>query len=62
MRKLISKALTNLMAHFTFLVLKILILWLSYVELLCLQVISWKLAQPRRHGASFQHCTFFYLS
>jgi hypothetical protein len=44
MRKLVSKALTNLMAHFTFLVLKNLTLWLSYVELLCLQVVSWKLA------------------
>jgi hypothetical protein len=62
MRKLVSKALMNLMAHFTFLVLKILTLWLSYVELLCLQVVSWKLAQPCRHGASFQHCTIFHLS
>jgi hypothetical protein len=61
MRKLVSKALTNLMAHFNFLVLKILTLWLSYVELLYLQVVSWKLAQPSRHGASFQHCTFFHL-
>jgi hypothetical protein len=62
MQKLDSKALTNLMAHFTFLVLKILTLWLSYVELLCLQVVSWKLAQPYRHGASFQHCTISHLS
>jgi hypothetical protein len=38
---------------------KILTLWLSYVELLCLQVVSWKLAQPSRHGASFQHCTSY---
>jgi hypothetical protein len=59
MRKLVSKALTNLMAHFTFLVLKNLTLWLSYVELLCLQVVSWKLAQPCRHGASFKHCTSY---
>jgi hypothetical protein len=44
MQKLVSGALTNLMAHFTFIVLKNLILWLSYVELLCLQVVSWKLA------------------
>jgi hypothetical protein len=59
MQKLVSKALTNLMAYFTFLVLKKLTLWLSYVEFLCLQVISWKLAQPSRHGASFQHCTSY---
>jgi hypothetical protein len=62
MQKLVSKALTNLMAHFTFLVLKILTLWLSYVEFLCLQVVRLKLAQPCRHGASFQHCTVFHLS
>jgi hypothetical protein len=59
MEKFVSKALTNLMAHFTFLVLKNLTLWLSYVELLYLQVLSWKLAQPCRHGASFQHCTSY---
>jgi hypothetical protein len=59
MRKLVSKALTNVMTHFTFLVLKILTLWLSYVELLCLQVVSWKLAKPCRHGVSFQHCTSY---
>jgi hypothetical protein len=59
MRKLVSKALTNLMVHFTFLDLKFFTLWLSYVELLCLQVVSWKLAQPCRHGASFQHCTTY---
>jgi hypothetical protein len=59
MRKLVSKALTNLMAHFSFLVLKNLTLWLSYVELLCLQVVSWKLAKPYRHGVSFQHCTSY---
>jgi hypothetical protein len=52
MQKLVSKALTNLIAHFTFLAFKNLILWLSYIELLCLQVVSWKLAQPCRHGAS----------
>jgi hypothetical protein len=59
MRKLVSKVLTNLMAHFTFLVLKNLILWLSYVEFLCLQVVSWKLAKPCRLGVSFQHCTSY---
>jgi hypothetical protein len=59
MQKLVSKALTNLMAHFTFLVLKNLILWLSYVELLCLQVVSWKLAKPCRHGVSFQYSTSY---
>jgi hypothetical protein len=32
MRKLVSKALMNLMAHFTFLAFKILTLWLSYVD------------------------------
>jgi hypothetical protein len=59
MRKLVSKALTNLMAHFIFLILKNLTLWLSYVDLLCLQVVNWKLAQPCRHGASFQYCTSY---
>jgi hypothetical protein len=57
MQKLVSKALTNLMTHFTFLAFKILTVWLSYVELLCLQVVSWKLAKPWRHGVSFQHGT-----
>jgi hypothetical protein len=32
---------------------------ISYVELLCLQVVSWELAQPCRHGASFQQCTSY---
>jgi hypothetical protein len=34
MQKLVSKALTNLMAHFTFLTFKILTLWLSYVDVM----------------------------
>jgi hypothetical protein len=34
MRKLVSKALTNLMAHFTFHAFKILTLWLSYVDVM----------------------------
>jgi hypothetical protein len=34
MRKLVSKALTNLMAHLTSLVFKILTLWLFYVEVM----------------------------
>jgi hypothetical protein len=34
MRKLLSKALTNLMAHFNFLIFKILTLWLSYVDVM----------------------------
>jgi hypothetical protein len=34
MRKLVSKALTNLMAHFTFLAFKILTFWLSYVDVM----------------------------
>jgi hypothetical protein len=59
MQKLVSKALTNLLAQFTFLAFKIWTLWLSYVELLCLQVVSWKLAKPCRHGVSFQHCTSY---
>jgi hypothetical protein len=62
MQKLVSKALMNLMVHFIFLVLKNLTLWLSYVELLCLQVVSCKLAQPCCNGASFRHCTSSYLS
>jgi hypothetical protein len=59
MWKLVSKALTNLMAHFIFLILKNLTLWLSYVELLCLQVVSWKLDKSCHHGVSFQHCTSY---
>jgi hypothetical protein len=34
MRKLVSKALTNLMAHFSFLAFKILTLWVSYVDVM----------------------------
>jgi hypothetical protein len=34
MRKLVSKAITNLMAHFTFLAFKILTLWLPYVDVM----------------------------
>jgi hypothetical protein len=34
MQKLVSKALTNIMAHFTFLAFKILTLWLSYVDVM----------------------------
>jgi hypothetical protein len=34
MRKLVSKAVTNLMAHFTFLAFKFLTLWLSYVDVM----------------------------
>jgi hypothetical protein len=34
MRKLVSKALTNLMAQFTFLAFKFLTLWLFYVDVM----------------------------
>jgi hypothetical protein len=34
MQKLVSKALTNLMAYFTFLAFKILTLWLFYVDVM----------------------------
>jgi hypothetical protein len=34
MQKLVSKALMNLMAYFTFLAFKILTLWLSYVDVM----------------------------
>jgi hypothetical protein len=34
MQKIVRKALTNLMAHFTFLAFKILTLWLSYVDIM----------------------------
>jgi hypothetical protein len=33
----------------------------SLMSLICLQVVSWKLARPCFHGARFQHCTYFYL-
>jgi hypothetical protein len=34
MQKLVSKALTNLMAHFTFLAFKFLTLWFFYVDIM----------------------------
>jgi hypothetical protein len=34
MRKLVSKALTNLMVHFNFLAFKILTLWIFYVDVM----------------------------
>jgi hypothetical protein len=61
MWKLVSKALTNLMAHFTFLAFNNFDHCGSLMLMLCLQVVSWKLAHPCHHGASFQHCTFFRL-
>jgi hypothetical protein len=62
MRKLVSKALTNLMAHFTFLVLKNLTLWLSYVELSCLQVVSWKQTMQSWGKLSTLHFLFELIS
>jgi hypothetical protein len=56
MQKLVIKALTNLMAHFTFLAFKILTLC-SFMLMLFLQVVNWELAKPCYHGESFQHCT-----
>jgi hypothetical protein len=58
MSKLVSKALMNLMAHFTFLAFNKFDHCGSIMLMLCLQVVRWKLAQPCRHRASFQHCTF----
>jgi hypothetical protein len=60
MQKLVSKALTNLMAHFTFLTFKNLTLWLYHVELLCLQVVSWKLAKPCCHGGKLSTLHFLF--
>jgi hypothetical protein len=61
MRKLVSKALTNLMTHFTFLHLINLSHCDNVMKIICLQIVSWELAQPCFHGARFQHCTYSYL-
>ena len=53
MRNSVSKALTNWKAHFTFSCSKKFDIVVSYVELLCLQVVSWRLAQPCSHGQAF---------
>jgi hypothetical protein len=53
MRKLVSKALTNRKAHFIFFLFLKFDIVVSYVELLCLHVVSWRLAQPCRHGQAF---------
>jgi hypothetical protein len=62
MRKLVSKALTNLMAHFTFLAFKILTLWLYYVGIMlasCKLEIS--LAMPSWGKLSTLHFLLFEL-
>jgi hypothetical protein len=61
MRKLVSKALTNLMAHFIFLHIINLNHCDYLVRLYACQIMSWELAQPCCHGARFQHCTYSYL-
>jgi hypothetical protein len=61
MRKLVSKALTNLMAHFIFLYLINLNHCDYLMKIICLEIVSWELAQPCFHGARFQHCSYFYL-
>jgi hypothetical protein len=59
MQKLVSKALTNRKAHFTFSCSKKFDIVISYVELLCLQVVSWRLAQPCSHGQAFNIALLF---
>jgi hypothetical protein len=61
MWKFVIKALTNLTAHFTFLLFNKFDHCGPLMLMLYLQVVNWKLAQPCCHGASFQHCTFFHL-
>jgi hypothetical protein len=61
MRKLVSKALTNLMTHFTFLAFKILTLWLSYVDVM---LASYKLeiSQTMSSWGKLSTLHFSYLS
>src|SRR3954465_13239571 len=55
MSKLVSKALTNLMAHLIFLPLIDLNHCLIYVVYACTYTLE--LAEPCCHGERFQHCT-----
>jgi hypothetical protein len=61
MQKLVSKALTNLMAHFTFLVLIILTLWLFYIDVM-LASCKLKISQTMPSGGKLSTLHIFYLS
>jgi hypothetical protein len=61
MRKLVSKALTNLMAHFTFLAFKILTLWLFYVDIM-LASCKLEISQTMPSWGKLSTLHFFYLS
>jgi hypothetical protein len=59
MRKLVSKALTNFMAHLLSCTNKH-DHCDSLMKFICLQIMSWELAHPCFHGARFQYCTYSY--
>jgi hypothetical protein len=61
MRKLVNKALTNLMAHFTFLAFKILTLWLFYVDIM-LASCKLEISQTMLSWGKFSTLHFSYLS
>jgi hypothetical protein len=61
MQKLVSKALTNLMKHFTFLVFKILTLWLFYVDVM-LASCKLEISQTMLSWGKLSTLHFFYLS
>jgi hypothetical protein len=61
MQKLVSKALMNLMAYFTFLVFKILTLCLSYVDVM-LASCKLRISQTRTSWGKLSTLHFSYLS
>jgi hypothetical protein len=61
MQKLVSKALTNLMAHFTFLAFKILTLWLFYVDVI-LAICKLGISQTMPPWGKLSTLHFSYLS
>jgi hypothetical protein len=61
MRKLVSKAPMNLMAHFTFLAFKILTLWLFYVDVM-LASCKLKISQTMQSWGKLSTLHFSYLS
>jgi hypothetical protein len=61
MQELVSKALTNLMAHFTFLAFKILTLWLFYIDIM-LASYKLKISQTMPSWGKISTLHFSYLS
>jgi hypothetical protein len=61
MQKLVSKALTNLMPHFTFLAFKISTLWFSYVDVM-LASCKLEISQPMPSWGKLSTLHFSHLS